>query len=497
MLLIRKALKILMNTSRRSEHEQEQDDLEIEITDLEQSSYTKNGISSRFSRILLTWQHPENRRHRHIAGISGTILLSLLIVLLSLGPSLSSFIATSLHLNVATLPGLVSNAYSSSDNSSNGSSISQQDGLACLVDAAWSPDGDYIAVLGYTQKCPQGNFVPARVNIYDVHTDKLVSHWTPDYAIARALYGTANFPARLRAITTRKPLPGTSGGFISIAPIYYSHILWSPDGQNLALTFTASTRLNSYGGVLLIANGGNPAKVFLHRQNSTNSLYTMWNISSGQPIKSTLVPAAIVYQWGSDGSLQAQNVLKEQSIVAAPPLGSVGNADGGNFFTIWQPGLAIIVSQAHSPTVYIWKTDVTAWSPDSKYLVEGINLKAVMELPDHPFPNPSLLAELNLQHAPLLPVHDTALLQAAFGSLAIAWRLDGQVLAATNFTGSVDLFDCTTGHKLGTLLTPMHHTPISGSTALLRWSPDGSHLLLSSAQWGILNVWSTAQLIQQ
>ena len=137
---------------------------------------------------------------------------------------------------------------------------------------------------------------------------------------------------------------------------------------------------------------------------------------------------------------------------------------------------------------------MTAWSPDGNYLVEGIGLKAVIEQSGHPFPDPLVLAALHLDHTPLLPVHDTALLRATFGSLAIAWRPDGRILAATNFTGSVDLFDCVTGHKLGTLLTPKNRTPISGSSALLRWSPDGTRLLLSSAQWGIVNVWQLPQI---
>jgi WD40 repeat protein len=485
-----------MDTPRHSEYEQAPGDFEVEIIKLDPVDDAKTGLSSRFSRILLNWQRPENKRRRRMMGISGTILLSLLIILLSFGPVLSSFIVNNLRLNFTSVPGLVSNSYSSSESTSNGPTIPQQDGLACLVDAAWSPDGNSIAVLGYTQKCPQGNFVTARVNIYDVHTGKLALHWTPDYAIARTLSEISNVPARLRAIAARKPLPGSNGGFVSLSPIYYSRILWSPDGQNLALIFTASTRLGSFGGVLLIASVGNPAKVFLQHQDNINPVYTTWNTSSGQPIKSAPAPAAIFYRWGSDGSLQAQRVLKTHSVAAAPPLAPIGNTGGGNFFTIWQPGQAITLSQAHSPAVYIWKTSITAWSPGGKYLVANMNLKALLESSDLPFPDPSFLAALNLQHTPLLPAHDTALLRAIAGSLALAWRPDGQVLAAANFTGSVDFFDCATGQKLGTLFTPMNHTPISGSATILRWAPDSTHLLLSSAQWGILNVWNTAQLTQ-
>lgn len=482
-----------MDTPGRIEHEQPEEDFKVEITDLDQIEHAKNRLSSGFVRALLSWQRPENRQHWRIAAISGIVLLSLLVVLLSLSPSLYIVIANNLRIGLVSQPGLASDAYSSSDSAS-GPTISRQDGLACLVDAAWSSNGKYVAVLGYTQGCPQRDFVPARVNIYDSQTSKLIAHWSPDYSISRTLYGTANFPARLRAITARKPLPGTTGGFISVSPIYYTRILWSPDGRSLALTFTASTRLNSFGGVLLIDSIGNAAQVYLQRQSSINPLYILWNMESGMPVKSTPTPAAIAYQWAPGGRLVPKTVLKDNRIAMTTPLGPVGNPDGGNFFTIWQPGLAIILSQAHSPAVNLWKTSITAWSPDGNYLVEGINLKAILAPSGHPFPDPLLLNDLHLAHTPLLPVHDTALLRATSGSLAIAWRPDGRVLATTNFTGSVDLFDAATGQQLGTLLPSINRTPISGSTALLRWSPDGAHLLLSSAQWGIMNIWAAEYL---
>jgi WD40 repeat protein len=187
-------------------------------------------------------------------------------------------------------------------------------------------------------------------------------------------------------------------------------------------------------------------------------------------------------------------LLKEGTAIVAPQPGPIGNPDGGSSFTIWQPGLAIILSQAHSPSIYIWKTSVTAWSPDGNYLVEGVSLKAIIEPSGRHFPNEGILNDLHLNHTPLLPIRDTALLRATLGSLAMAWRPDGRVLATTNFTGSVDLYDCATGQKLATLIPHMNHTPISGSPALLRWSPDGTRLLLSSAQWGIINTWGPGQL---
>jgi WD40 repeat protein len=483
-----------MDIPRYKEQEQVEEDNTVEITDLDQIDDIKSRLPPWLSRKALTWQLPENRRRWRWATLFGIVFLIFLVIVLILGDDLSSWIASYLHIGFGPRPAITSNAASSFSDFTIGFHVSRQDGLACLVDAAWSPDGTSIALLGYTQTCSQRNFVPAQVNIYDARTSKLIAHWMPDYPVMRTLYATGFFPPKLRAITVRKPLPGTNGGFVSVSAIYYSHILWSPNGQHLALNFTASTRLHNFGGVLLIGSNGSQAQVFIQQQDSTDPLYSEWNLRSGVPVTNLPAPAALVYQWGSGGALLPKTLLKERTAIVAPQPGPVGNPDGGNWFTIWQPGLAIILSQAHSPSIYIWKTSVTAWSPDGNYLVQGVVMKAIIEASGYPFPNASILNDLHLNHTPLLPVHDTALLRATFGSLAIAWRPDGRVLAATNFTGTVDLYDCVTGQKLATLFTPMNHPPISGTPALLRWSPDGTHLLLSSAQWGILNIWGAGQL---
>jgi WD40 repeat protein len=496
MLLINQQKRAYMDNPRCIEQERVEEDSIVEITDLDQIDGTKSRLPPWLSRKALALQRPENRWHWRWATLVGIIFLTFLVIVLILGDDLSVWLTTYLHIGFSPQPSINSIAVSPFQVGSNSSQISRQDGLACLVDATWSPDGTLAAILGYTQGCPHNDFVPAQVNVYDTHTGKLVAHWTPDYPVTRTLYGTAYYPASLRAVTDRKPLPGTNGGFVSVTPIYYTRILWSPDGRYLALTFTASTRLHNYGGVMLIGSDGNAAQVFLQQQSNTNPLYSEWNLSLGAPVNTSPAPTALGYSWGSSGSLLPRSVLNDQTLVPPPPVGPVGNPDGGYSFTIWQPGVAIIVSQAHSPSVYIWKTNVAAWSADGNYLVEGINLRAIIEPTGSPFPDPMVLTALNLNHTPLLPVHDTALLRATSGSLAIAWRPDGRVLATTNFTGSVDLYDCTTGQMLESLKVLANRPPIAGSSAMLRWSPDGTHLLLSSAQWGILNIWGPGQLPQ-
>src|SRR5260221_14054542 len=92
-------------------------------------------------------------------------------------------------LNKASLSRPRSLLHSSSAASLATPSFPQQDGIACLTDAAWSPDSQFIAVLGYTQDCPQDEYVPGIVNLYNVHSHHLMKQLHPDAAIERVLNG--------------------------------------------------------------------------------------------------------------------------------------------------------------------------------------------------------------------------------------------------------------------------------------------------------------------
>ena len=99
----------------------------------------------------------------------------------------------------------------------------------------------------------------------------------------------------------------------------------------------------------------------------------------------------------------------------------------------------------------------------------------------------------------------------------IAWSPNGRVLAAipddisNNLTGggagssTVTFYDCATGKTIGTL-RPQASSHISApegfadpnliSISLLRWSADGSHVLVYSDQLGTITVWGPGMLPQ-
>jgi len=235
---------------------------------------------------------------------------------------------------------------------------------------------------------------------------------------------------------------------------------------------------------------GTQAHVLLQPQNPTNPLYAEWDLKNRVAVNMAPVPPALSYRWGTAGSLIPLIPLTSNSVPpSATPPGPVGNPTGSATFTVWQSGFADWMLLEHESSVYTWSTDFAAWSPDGRYLADGIGLKGLLSQPGFPLPSQQSLMIHHLNQQPLLPAHDIALLRVATLYSAVAWRPDGHVLAAYNSANSVELYDCATGHRIGVLLPHSKNSFVDGSTVLLRWSPDGSQLLLSSVQWGLVTVW--------
>ena len=73
--------------------------------------------------------------------------------------------------------------------------------------------------------------------------------------------------------------------------------------------------------------------------------------------------------------------------------------------------------------------------------------------------------------------------------LAFAWSPNGRVLADYGAGNGVDIYECPTGHKLTSLSLQSQDAAPSAEAVALRWSPDGSHLLLSSTAFGLVSLW--------
>jgi hypothetical protein len=458
-----------MHNAESLEQEKTEEDYTVEITDLDQPHTTGSGLFLRVAPIVLEWQRVPKRQY--LRWMSSVCIVLLLVIVLCMSNGLSFFRVNSFR---DTLPGAAAPS----------SRLPPRDSISCLIDAAWSPDSRFIAVLGYQRNCYRDDAV-VLVNLYDAHASKLMAQMHPDAAIVGALDSSLSFPLR-------QPFA-----------IDYVHIIWSPDGQRLALTFDTVSAQPSVTGVELVNRDGGHSQVLLQKQYPTAPFYAEWDLARNRSVPFTPplsvfslmpLPPALAYRWGTKGTLVPETLLTPTTIPAVPPLGRVGNPDGDPSFTMWQPGSTYVVSFAESSHLYTWSTDFAAWSPDGRYLVDGIALFGLLKPPGRPFPIPETLVIHRENQAPLLPIHDSAFLKVIDTATVLAWNPNGHVLASYNTGKSVDLYDCIDGDKFASLVLQSKDAASPADALLLRWSPDGSHLLISSVQWGLLLLWGPNQL---
>lgn len=497
----------------RQEHSEELDP-DIKIVDLEPFKSTdtldkiKHDLSMRVAEKLPARPFLFRRRNSQLAVTAVVVLVGLLI-LLSVSGVFSSLIARVTPLSMSPSQGLsdvppVSPMFS----------LLEQNTLRCLLDTAWSPDNQHIAVLGYGVGCPQGTnqYLPGLVNVYDAHSAKLITRVHPDSAILPTL------KKQFKQFASKQALP----------TIYYRTLLWSPDEHYLALLFIVAPPLQpadlGIDGVLLLEKDGEQ-RVFLRQEKPAEAhsySYIRWDVQQG--VATVVQYAAFTansnefiststansYHWGAGDVLIADT---QTGTASAPvtPLSPVGNPDGDSSFSTWQPGFIFQVTQNGNGTihtgVYVWQSFFPAWSPDGRSLADGLVSEVLLEVPGQKAISRQELKDLVVDKLPALQVRDKALVQVLHTlpsqpdtngdlNINVSWRPDGRVLATYN-AGKVTIYDCATGQKLASLVPPMPPASLNGAGgpgAVLRWSPDGTYLLLSSTSWGPIQLWGPDQL---
>lgn len=392
--------------------------------------------------------------------------------------------------------------------------------LHCIQDAEWSPDGRRVAVLGYSGGCPliaqQAVASEGAVGVYDATTGALRARFQPDTAIRATLERTA--------------------AYIAHPIIQYQSLLWRHDGAMLALSFRVSSddaadQANAANeglieGLFLSAADGSRSAVFTHPLAPGERADGAWNLRTGAYLAAPTggALAALSYTWSAAGALVAKDPL---ALAGTPPAGvaaAVGLPDGGATFSIWQPAQIVretegAASAGTTRSVFVYRTSFASWSPDDVYLAPSLGLSARLQPDGQPNPDVQTLQALGVSGLPLLPVRDAGLAAAlgrqsllavdqSNGPMSVAWSPDGRMLAVQLVPADPDaessetdhaliVYDCATGKPLTALVpssmpsgTP---TPLAGDT-LLRWSSDGTHLLLYDATLGTVTIWGPGKV---
>jgi WD40 repeat protein len=187
-----------------------------------------------------------------------------------------------------------------------------------------------------------------------------------------------------------------------------------------------------------------------------------------------------------------------------------------DWFTLWQPGLTHerSVYTWHASTTHSWSTSFATWSPDGRYLITDLSFWGGLDSAESIAASNQFVTVISLDQAARLHRNETApprdiattrdkgadgltnqcaaLLQAVETPLAFGWSPNGRVLADYGAGNGVDLYDCPTGHKLTSFTLRSQYPAPSADAVTLRWSPDGSHLLLSSVAFGLVSLWKFA-----
>lgn len=437
-----------------------EDDFTVELTNLELPEDSEHGKTGLLGRTFLRWQRSVSRWHLRIGFAACVGVLVGAVALVNLGSYLASQpgAAQSLANSEQSAPSL-------------NIPIGQEDGLACVTDNAWSPDSQYVAVLGNEGSCSRVVHEPGLLNVYNARsTSKALQHLHLDYLLLQSL--------------DERPLSRDRHGL----SIEYMHVLWSPDGRRLAVTFVDTEQPSLFFGLLLMDMKGQHVQLLLQPRLASSRLDDEWDVARGVPVLLPPPPPALFYRWGTGGHLIPADALSSKAMPPAPPPGPVGSPDGGQTFTIWQPGLASPLHLNNGQIVFRFNTSFAAWSPDGRYVVEGLGLQSVTEQAGTTALFP-LTSSYQTGDTPLLSISGETVSRAVSSMMAVAWSPDGHILAAYAPGRPVTLYDAATGRKLLSLSPPPRQVFLQGIVGILRWSPDSSSLLLSGEEWGAIALW--------
>jgi WD40 repeat protein len=356
----------------------------------------------------------------------------------------------------------------------------------CLHDAQWSPSGNRLAVLGYTGNC--GETMEHLSGVLDIYDG------TGQRRIRQIALDTLLVSAETRLAQT-----------VDTDHISLGQVLWLNGEKQLAITFSLPPRAGSgqttteFGIITLDPSGANggPRVQFEEILNRYGTYYPIpgisliWDLATGhtqmiasatQYFYENALPLAYQYKWSGQGVVaDSRNQM------------SIGNAQSGASFALWQAGWLTSISPTDAATNgdahVFFQTNFAAVSPDGRFVMAPIAMQTLVapHLSGPTPPQPDNHGEL-----PIVLTRDQAFLKilqsiptntaagAAMPITYIAWRPDGKQVATFNLKDDqkVNIYDCATGRLLKSVSEPPQPSTFSGILGALRWSPDGERLML-------------------
>jgi hypothetical protein len=385
---------------------------------------------------------------------------------------------------------------------------------SCYMDAHWSPDGTYVAILN---NCLLGGGRYTRNGLLLVNP--LTGARSERISLDDMIIQEAQIP-------TKCAYPG-GYQFEQTPTVNVRQIIWAPDSKQLVIPFGYwnYTPLEQKGvcrresaGALILDASGKPVK-FLLREKESAYGSLRWDLKTGEVAEMDDLPPALAYQWSGGGEFTPSGALSTSIPAPTISAGPIGNPAGGSVISVWQPARIILTKPPrHVSTgygAYTLYTKFSALSPDGRFLIPDLALYGRFELDGRPELTAADVDELLGPDVFMLPVRDAALQQALldtpmsvnsaqgsrYSRAFLAWRPDGRLLA---MSAPYCYTECAHG-SVSVIQTPAAGTDPSGEYAhqfvrlyqsdsgrvaldltppngeadgSLSWEPDGKRLLL-------------------
>jgi WD40 repeat protein len=254
--------------------------------------------------------------------------------------------------------------------------LAVEDDVGCLVDVAWSPDSQRVAILGYRNgyTCADERYVPAQLTIYSVARAAVLSRIQVDRALISAVHP---WPEGVRAPAPTCNLQSVQG----FPRIRYYDLLWSSNG--LAMRFSAlfppctgSLSQWPHAGVLTLDAAGRHAQLVQMGFSASPQLTSQWDSEWAVEISGKTAPPPQPSGYSSDARVSG-------AVLAVSPDGrQVASYSSGSDVDLFDSASGRRITSLHlrlGANSYMGSALVMRWSPDgTRLLFASADLGSVM-----------------------------------------------------------------------------------------------------------------------